>query len=125
MQPCRLGAESRWTAGAEGWLPIAGLMNFKFFLLTGHVPAIHPAAMFLLIAFLLMSLLLKKAFCAWLCPVGTLSESLWKLGRRVLGRNQRLPLWADLPLRGMKYLLLGFFVFVIGAMSAEALESFM
>jgi polyferredoxin len=111
--------------GAEGWLPIAGLMNTKYFLLTGRVPAIHPAAMFLFLTFLLMSLLLKKAFCAWLCPVGTLSEGLWKLGRRVFGRNLRLPRWADLPLRGLKYLLLGFFVFVIGAMSAEALESFM
>jgi polyferredoxin len=109
----------------EGWLPIAGLMNSKYFLLTGRVPAIHPAAMFLFLTFLLMSLLLKKAFCAWLCPVGTLSEVLWKLGRRVFGRNLRLPRWADLPLRGLKYLLLGFFVFVIGAMSAEALGSFM
>src|SRR5579859_2114094 len=32
-------------AGAEGWLPIAGLMNFKYLLTTGHVPLIHPAAM--------------------------------------------------------------------------------
>jgi polyferredoxin len=112
-------------AGVEGWLPIAGLMNSKYFLLTGRVPAIHPAAMFLFMAFLLMSLLLKKAFCAWLCPVGTLSELLWKLGRRIFGRNLRLPRWADIPLRGLKYLLLGFFVFVIGAMFAEALESFM
>jgi len=48
-------------AGVEGWLPIAGLMNLKYFLLTGHVPSIHPAAMFLFIAFVLMSLLLKKA----------------------------------------------------------------
>jgi polyferredoxin len=112
-------------AGVEGWLPIAGLMNSKYFLLTGRVPAIHPAAMFLFLAFLLMSLLLKKAFCAWLCPVGTLSEYLWKLGRRVLGRNLRMPRWADILLRGLKYLLLGFFVFVIGSMSAEALESFM
>ena len=112
-------------AGVEGWLPIAGLMNSKYFLLTGRVPAIHPAAMVLFLAFLLMSLLLKKAFCVWLCPVGTFSEVLWKLGRRVFGRNLRLPRWADLPLRGLKYLLLGFFVFVIGAMSAEALRSFM
>jgi polyferredoxin len=112
-------------AGAEGWLPIAGLMNFKYFLLTGRVPSIHPAAMFLFMAFLLMSLLLKKAFCAWLCPVGTLSEYLWKLGRKIFGRNLRLPRWADLPLCGMKYLLLGFFVSIIGAMSAEALQSFM
>jgi polyferredoxin len=112
-------------AGAEGWLPIAGLMNFKYLLLTGRVPSIHPAAMFLFISFLLMSLLLKKAFCSWLCPVGTLSEYLWKIGRRIFGRNLRLPRWADIPVRGLKYLLLGFFVFVIGVMSAEALGSFM
>jgi hypothetical protein len=112
-------------AGVEGWLPIAGLMNSKYFLLTGRVPSIHPAAMFLFMAFLLMSLFLKKAFCAWLCPVGTLSEYLWKLGRRVFGRNLRLPRSADLPLQGLKYLLLGFFLCVIGTMSAEALQGFM
>jgi hypothetical protein len=99
-------------------------MNTKYLLLTGHVPAIHPAAMVLFIAFMLMSLLLKKAFCSWLCPVGTLSELLWTVGRKVFGRNLRLPKWLDIPLRGLKYLLLGFFVFVIGAMSAEAVHDF-
>jgi polyferredoxin len=112
-------------AGVEGWLPIAGLMNTKYFLLTGHVPSIHPAAMFLFMAFVLMSLLAKRAFCSWLCPVGTLSEALWKLGRKIFGRNLRLPNWFDIPLRGLKYLLLGFFLFVVGAMSAEALQNFM
>lgn len=112
-------------AGVEGWLPIAGLMNLKYFALTGQVPPIHPAAMFLLLAFLLMSLLVRKSFCAWLCPVGTLSERLWMLGRRVFGRNFRLPRWADLPLRGLKYLLLAFFVFIIASMSADALAGFM
>ncbi len=112
-------------AGVEGWLPIAGLMNSKYFLLTGRVPAIHPAAMYLFLGFLLMSVLLKKAFCSWLCPVGTLSENLWKIGRRILGRNLRLPKWADLPLRGLKYLLLGFFAWIIGGMSVEVLDGFM
>lgn len=112
-------------AGAEGWLPIAGLMNTKFFLSTGRVPAIHPASMFLFMAFVLMSLLLKKSFCSWLCPVGTLSERLWQLGRKTLGRTLRLPRWADIPLRGLKYLLFAFFLFIIGAMSAGALADFM
>jgi polyferredoxin len=112
-------------AGVEGWLPIAGLMNTKYFLSTGHVPAIHPAAMFLFMAFVLMSLLMKKAFCSWLCSVGTLSERLWQLGQKFFGRTFRLPRWADIPLRGLKYLLLGFFMFVIGAMSAGALADFM
>ena len=112
-------------AGVEGWLPIAGLMNTKYLLLTGRMPAIHPAAAVLFIAFMLMSLLLKKAFCSWLCPVGTLSEHLWTLGNRIVGRNLHPPKWLDVPLRGLKYLLLGLFVFVIGAMSAEAIQDFM
>ncbi len=112
-------------AGVEGWLPIAGLMNTKYLFTTGHVPLVHPAAMFLFMAFAFMSLLLKKAFCSWLCPVGTLSEYLGLLGRRVFGRNLRLPRWIDIPLRGLKYPLLGFFAFFIATMSADALAEFM
>ena len=111
--------------GVEGWLPIAGLMNTKYLLVTGHVPEMHPAAMYLFIGFLLMSILLKKAFCSWLCPVGTFSEYLWRIGRRFFGRNLQLPRWFDISLRGLKYILLGLFVAVIGVMSAEALDGFM
>lgn len=112
-------------AGVEGWLPIAGLMNLKYWLATGNIPAIHPAAMFLLITFLAIAFLFRKAFCSWLCPVGTLSEYLWRAGRKIFGRNFRLPRWADIPLRGLKYLLLGFFLWAIAGMSAEAIASFM
>jgi polyferredoxin len=112
-------------AGVEGWLPIAGLMNFKYFLSTGRISTIHPAALLLFTAFVLMSLFLKKAFCSWLCPVGAFSEFLWHLGRRLFTRNLRLPAWLDLPLRSLKYLLLAFFVFIIGSMSAEELSSFL
>ncbi|MGC1424313.1 MAG: 4Fe-4S dicluster domain-containing protein, partial [Terracidiphilus sp.] len=50
---------------------------------------------------------------------------LWKIGRRIFGRNLRLPRWFDISLRSLKYVLLGLFVAVIGAMSAAALEDFM
>jgi polyferredoxin len=112
-------------AGVEGWLPIAGLMNAKYLFVTGHVPVVHPAAMYLFFGFLLMSLLLKKAFCSWLCPVGTLSEHLWKFGQRIFRGNLRLPKWLDLGLRSLKYLLLAFFVGTVAFMSADALEGFM
>jgi polyferredoxin len=112
-------------AGVDGWLPIAGLMNTRYFVSTGRIPAIHPAAMVLFVIFIVMSLLLKRAFCSWLCPVGTLSEYLWKAGRKLLGRNLVLPRLLDIPLRGLKYLLMAFFVFIIGGMSAAALENFM
>ncbi len=112
-------------AGVEGWLPIAGLMNLKYSLTTGKVPPVHPAAMFLFAAFLLTSILLKKAFCSWLCPVGTFSEILASAGRRIFGRNFRLHRYADIPLRGLKYILLAFFAAIIGFMSADALLNFM
>jgi polyferredoxin len=112
-------------AGVEGWLPIAGMMNFKYWLLTGQVPAMHPAAMFLLITFLSIAFLFRKAFCSWLCPVGTLSEYLWQAGRKLFRRNFLLPRWLDIPLRSLKYLLLGFFVWAVSTMSADAIAAFM
>ncbi len=112
-------------AGVEGWLPIAGMMNLKYFLLTGKVPDVHPAAMVLLAAFLVISVIWRKAFCSWLCPIGTLSEGLWKLGRKLLKINCALPRWMDIPLRGLKYLLLAFFVYAVAGLSAEGIHAFL
>ncbi|MFZ0807159.1 MAG: 4Fe-4S binding protein [Candidatus Sulfotelmatobacter sp.] len=112
-------------AGVEGWRPIAGLMNLKYSIASGHLPGVHPAAMFLLITFLAMAFLFRKAFCSWLCPIGTLSEYLWRAGRLLFHRNFTLPNWLDLPLRSLKYLLLGFFAWAVGNMSAESVEGFM
>ena len=112
-------------AGVEGWLPIAGMMNFKYWLLTGNIPPVHPAAMFLLLTFATMAFLFRKAFCSWLCPVGTVSEMLAALGRKVFRRNFVITKWVDIPLRGLKYLLLGFFVWAVSSMSAHSLGAFM
>jgi polyferredoxin len=110
--------------GVEGWLPIEGMMQFKYTLLTGHIPVLHPAAFFLFTAFALSSLLFRKSFCGWLCPVGTVSEYLWKAGHRIFGRSFRLPNWLDLILRSLKYLVLAFFVYAVAMMSAAAIADF-
>ncbi len=112
-------------AGIEGWLPIAGLMNLKAFLLTGELPAVHPATVFLLSAFLLMSILLRKAFCSWLCPIGTLSEWLWKAGRNIFRRNWSLPRKADIGLRSLKYILLSLFAYVVVTMPVPSIRAFL
>lgn len=112
-------------AGVEGWLPIAGLMNLRYFVLSHHVPTLHPAGMFLLITFLAISFLFRKAFCSWLCPVGTISEYLWRVGQKIFGRNFHLPRWLDIGLRGLKYLLLGFFAWAVSSMAVDELASFM
>ena len=112
-------------AGVEGWLPIAGLMNLRYFALSHRVPSLHPAGMFLLIAFLSISFLFRKAFCSWLCPIGTISEYLWRAGLKLFRRNFHLPRWLDLGLRSLKYMLLGFFVWAVTSMAVDELASFM
>ncbi len=112
-------------AGVDGWLPIGGMMNLKYFLVTGHLPAVHPASMLLLLLFLLISILFRKAFCGWLCPVGTLSEGLWKLGRKIFRMNWHMPRWVDLALRSVKYLLLALFAYAVAGMSASAIQAFL
>lgn len=111
--------------GIEGWLPIAGLMNIRYTLETGLLPPLHAPAMLLLAAFMLISLLLKKSFCSWLCPVGTLSELLADIGKKLFGRNFRVPRWLDIPLRGLKYLLLSFFLYISLSMPAQGIQYFL
>jgi polyferredoxin len=112
--------------GVEGFLPIGALTSLKYWLLSGRIHPVHPAALVIFLSILLMSLLAKKSFCSWLCPVGTLSEAAFKLGRKLFGRNFRMWSWLDMFLRGIKYLLLLLFVKIILLdMSAKALAGFL
>jgi polyferredoxin len=112
--------------GVEGFLPISSLMSLYYFFLTGEVHAAHPAGLFILAAILIMSLVFGKVFCSWLCPVGLVSEALGDLGDKIFKRRLRLPAVLDWPLRMVKYLLLGFFVYVIFFVMTElALKTFL
>jgi polyferredoxin len=104
--------------GIEGFLPISALVSLKGWLLTGEINAIHPAGLVIFLTILGISFLLKRSFCSWLCPVGTLSELCWKGGFNLFRRNFRPPLWLDRGLRGIKYLLLCFFLLSIGVLMA-------
>ncbi|NLC58744.1 MAG: 4Fe-4S binding protein [Armatimonadetes bacterium] len=99
--------------GAEAFLPIAAVVSLFHLVKTGEYDPIHPAALTILLAAILVSLLARKAFCAWVCPVGALSEWLASLGERCWGRTFHLPRWLDRPLLGVKYVLLAFFLFGI------------
>jgi polyferredoxin len=110
--------------GVEGFLPISGLMGLVDWFHQGSMNVIHPAAAMLTLIGLALAILLRKAFCSWICPVGFASELLARLGRRMFGRNYRIWRWLDVPLRGLKYLLMAFFLWAIFGMSEAALREF-
>lgn len=111
--------------GVEGWLPISGLMGALDWLASGSLNTIHPAATILVLTFTAIALLFRKAFCAWLCPVGLISDYLARIGKKIFRRNFRPPRWIDRPLMAIKYLLLGFFLLAFWSMGSAGIHAFL
>jgi polyferredoxin len=81
--------------------------------------------MFMLMAFVAIAFVCRKAFCSWICPVGTISEWLWQGGEAAFGRNLALPRWLDIALRSLKYVLLSLFLYVVVTMSVPDIRAFL
>jgi len=87
---------------------------------------IHPAGLAIFLSVLLISFMYKRGFCSWICPIGAFSEGLWNIGKRLFGRNPRLPKYLDWLLMAPKYLILAFFLKVVFFdMSANSAAAFL
>jgi len=105
----------RWAAGEGGFVPrpeaVAGLLpvghftSFFGWMRGGGWDTLLPAGLVIIIAAITVSLLFKRGFCGWICPVGTVWELAELLGRRLFGRTIRVPRWLDRTGRGVRYVL--------------------
>ena len=119
------GAFHERPPAVEAFLPISALVGLYHLILTGTWDPVHPAGLAIFIAIVCSALLFRKAFCGWICPVGTISSLLQSIGQRL---NVALipSRWIALPLSSIKYLLLGFFIyFIFFNMSPSHVESFL
>jgi NAD-dependent dihydropyrimidine dehydrogenase PreA subunit len=111
---------------ADGFLPIAGGLGLRAWLGQGLVDPHHPAATVTVLVLSLSALLLGRAFCAWFCPLGLVGEWLHGLRRRVLPGEWTPSRWLDVVLRGQKFVVLGFLLFIILlAVPAAALPGYL
>jgi len=108
----------------EAFLPISALVGLKRLVLSGHYDMIHPAGLTIFLASICIGLLLRKGFCGWICPVGFCSNLVEKAAKKLKTLWQP-PLWLDLPLLSLKYLLLFFFLYLIAwKMTLAQIEAF-
>lgn len=112
-------------AGVDAFLPISALLSLIYFFKTGIIHSAHPSGFFLMVSFLLMSLIFAKSFCSWVCVFGTLSEKLANFGEFVFQRKIRMPKVPDIILRGLKYVVLIVMAFFFIGMTAEELKYFL
>ncbi len=107
----------------EAYLPIAALISFKHLIVNGVFDPVHPAALAIFLAVISSAVILRRGFCSWICPIGTVSELAHRLGNRVAA-NLKPHRFLDIPLRSLKYILLGFFALAVLNMDSSMLRAF-
>lgn len=89
-----------------GLLPVGHFTSFFAWLRGGGWDTLLPAGLVIIIGALALSVLFKRGFCGYICPVGTVWEAFSALGRRLLGgRRLHVPRWLDLTGRTFRYVL--------------------
>ena len=111
-----------------GLLPVGHFTSFFAMVRGGGWDVLLPAGLVIIIAALAVSLLFKRGFCGWICPLGTLWEAFALAGRKVMGKNIRVPRWLDLTGRAFRYILtaliVGILLFVVPVAEAVNFRSF-
>jgi polyferredoxin len=97
-----------------GLLPVGHFTSFFGWVRGGGWDTLLPAGLVIIIGAVAISLLFKRGFCGWICPVGTVWEAFALLGRKLFGRNLKVPRWLDLAGRGFRYVLTGLVVVWLG-----------
>lgn len=102
-----LGAVFVVRGDAERWCPFGGVEALYTYFAEGNMPcSLGVSNFYILAAVLLMTLLLKRAFCSYACPIGTISEWLGRGAAGIGGRSVRVPPRLDRWLGLLKYVAL-------------------
>ncbi len=105
-----------------GIIPVGAYMSLFAWAKSGIYDPVIPAGVTIVIGALLLSLVAKRGFCGWVCPVGAMWEILGWAGKKVLPRQLHAARILDLALRGLRYAFAA--MFVAGLFSVSLTEAF-
>jgi NapH/MauN family ferredoxin-type protein len=102
-----LGGGPEGVPPVDALCPFGGMESLYAFLSSGTwLRRVAPSSLVLLVIVAVVTLLLGRVFCGWICPLGTIGEWTAKLSRRLGIRQRELPEPIDRPLRFLKYAVL-------------------
>lgn len=93
--------------GVDALCPFGGIETLWAFLADGAlIKRVALSSIVLLAGTVGVALVMGRAFCGQICPLGTIQELFARLGRKLLGRRLTMPAVLDRPARYLKYLVL-------------------
>ena len=124
MQRTRLGFQAAFLAltlvgvfavggNAERWCPFGGLETLDTYVTEGSLScSLAVSNLYALAGLTITLLLVRRAFCSHVCPIGTLTEWTGLLRRRLGTHKWRVPDAADRALSLLKYGVLAFILWI-------------
>ncbi len=92
----------------EAYCPFGGVESLWGLFIEGHFScALGPLNLSMLVAVLVLTLLAKKVFCSWVCPIGFLGELLSKVGIKIIPGNFRVSESINRWFKLLRYISLG------------------
>jgi polyferredoxin len=108
----------------EGFLPISALLSLKQLFSKGVFDEVHPAGLTIFFAVMVISLIVRKGFCGYLCPVGFIHNLLHRIGRKI-GKTITVKGKVEFGMLIPKYIALTFFLIsVFFKMSGSEVDAF-
>lgn len=92
---------------AHVFCPFGGLETLYQLAVTGgYVKKIMPATLVLLVGSILLAIVLNRAFCGWICPLGTLQMLFDRIARFFKIKKVKVPVTLEKYLGFVKYIIL-------------------
>lgn len=92
---------------AEAWCPFGGIEGLYNYFTEGSLPcSLGVSNFYILAAVLVMTITVRRAFCGYMCPVGTASDWVRRLGAHLGARELTVPRGLDRALSLIKYAVL-------------------
>jgi len=102
-----LGGVFLLDANCERWCPFGGVEAIYTYAAEGNMLcSLGVSNFFILGGVLASTLLIRRAFCGYMCPIGTISEWIRIAGRRLRLSAIPIPGWVDRTLSLLKYVML-------------------
>jgi len=99
-------------ANCEAWCPFGGVESLYGYLTEGNmVCSLAVSNFYILGGVLAMTLLLRRAFCGYMCPIGTISEWLHSVGLKLRLPRRNVPRSANRVLSLLKYVVLAIILY--------------
>ncbi len=112
----------------EAYCPFGGMESLWGLFRQGEFTcALSPINLTMLIAILALTLLAKKAFCGWVCPIGFMGELLGKFGGKFFRKPRRVGKKLNAGLKLLRYVALAlslYFTYRIGDLILRGYDPF-